>query len=118
MTALILRWRKPDPTVVTRWAGPSCPVFAAAAAVPPQPIAAVIGPPGPQGPPGEVSPPVVFTQSSASAEWIINHNLGFWPFVTIHGVGGNEVDAEVANVSLNQVRVLFSQPTAGSAIVR
>jgi hypothetical protein len=47
MTAIVLRWRQPDPPVVTRWAGPDATVTALAASDPPQPIAAVIGPPGP-----------------------------------------------------------------------
>lgn len=46
---LVLRWRKPAPTVPTRWRGPDGRVFAAAAAPTPRPIASVIGVPGPAG---------------------------------------------------------------------
>lgn len=54
MTALVLRWRQPDPPVVTRWAGPDGRVQQIAANDPPQPLAAVVGPPGPVGPVGPV----------------------------------------------------------------
>ena len=46
---MILRWRKPDPIIRTRWSGPDGRVVALAQSNPAQPIAAVIGPPGPAG---------------------------------------------------------------------
>jgi len=79
------------------------------------------GPPGPAGPTGAQGPPgpsgggFNHTQSLAAAEWIINHNLGFRPAVEILGVGGNEVEAHVLHMSINQVRVYFTAAFAGSA---
>lgn len=46
MAALVLRWFKPS-AITTRWLGPDGRVTAAAQSAPPRPIAAVIGPPGP-----------------------------------------------------------------------
>jgi hypothetical protein len=89
------------------------------------PVAVVIGPRGPAGPPGPPgSPgssdgePLVHTQSSASTTWLINHNFGFRPLVTVLSPGGAEVGAEVEHVSVNQVRISFAEPRSGSAIVR
>lgn len=51
MSAIILRWRKPDDRIIARWRGPDARVLAAAELSPPRPIASVIGPPGPSGDP-------------------------------------------------------------------
>lgn len=55
MTSLVLRWRQGAPPVVTRWAGPDGRVQPIAASDPPQPLAIVIGPPGPAGPVGGIA---------------------------------------------------------------
>ena len=54
MSTLILRWRRVPPPVAVRWAGPDVSLTAAPDAVPPTPIAAIVGPPGVPGglPPG------------------------------------------------------------------
>ncbi len=49
---LVLRWRQPDPPLILRWRGPDGSLAASALAVPPQPIATLIGPPGSTGAPG------------------------------------------------------------------
>ncbi len=54
MSALVLRWRKPRPRLVTRWRGPLGAVQVAPEARL-QPLAAIIGPPGPAGPAGPPS---------------------------------------------------------------
>jgi hypothetical protein len=57
----------------------------------------------------------VHTQSTPSAEWIINHNRGVQLGAVVFSPGGLEVTAEVIAVSLNQTRVLFALPTPGTA---
>jgi hypothetical protein len=57
----------------------------------------------------------VHTQASGSAAWIINHNLGRRPLISVLSPGGVEVEAEVVHVSINQAQVLFATPTTGSA---
>jgi len=55
------------------------------------------------------------TQSSASALWTINHNLGFRPTVSILDPGGNEIEADVRHTSANQLVITFAVPLAGLA---
>jgi hypothetical protein len=78
-------------------------------------VVAIVGPPGLSAPD---APPLLHTQASAAAEWIVNHDRGFRPLVTVLGAGGGEVVAEVLHISDNQLRIYFSQPQAGSALVR
>lgn len=72
------------------------------------------GPPGPVGPAGPVGG-YNHTQGSADVEWVINHNLGYYPSVDVFSVGGIELIVEVQHISVNQTRVLHLTPTAGSA---
>lgn len=53
MTALVLRWRKPDPALILQWRGPDATVTAAYQANPLAPIATIIGPPGTSGDAGD-----------------------------------------------------------------
>lgn len=66
--------------------------------------------------PGGDGAPTVFTQASALAEWVVNHNLGYKPLVDILDTGGNLVGAEVAHISLNQFNVRFAAATTGQAV--
>jgi hypothetical protein len=75
--------------------------------------AAVIGPPGRDG-----AQPYEHVQASASASWIVNHNLGRWPSaVTVVTTGGVEVTGDVTHVSTAQCVIAFAQPFAGRARV-
>lgn len=67
------------------------------------------------GPPGPAGDSYVHIQASASAEWIVNHNLGAWPVVEIRSVGGAVIDAEVRHLSTSQFRVYFASPMTGQA---
>ena len=113
MTALVLAWRRPTPGVQTRWRGPDATIAATAAASDPQPIAAVIGPPGPAGPPLATYEHV---QAVATALWTVNHNLGRFPSgVTVVSVGGVEVAAGVTHASTALSLIDFAAPFAGRA---
>ena len=57
----------------------------------------------------------VFTQSSASNEWNINHNLNKRPSVTIVDSAGDMVMGDVEYVNNNTVTVRFSGAFAGKA---
>jgi len=74
----------------------------------------VTGGRGLPGRPGLNGEGFVHTQSSPSTEWIVNHNLGFRPGVTVLSPGGIEVDAAVAHVTTNQLRVTFTASQTGS----
>lgn len=74
------------------------------------------GPPGPAGSgDGDL---FEYSPATASAEWILNHNFGRNPLVSVLSPGGVEVEAEVVHTSLNQSRVLFIAPQLGKAIAR
>ncbi len=54
MMALV--WRMPDPALITQWRGPDGRMVPSALAVPPMPLATLVGPPGVAGPPGATGP--------------------------------------------------------------
>lgn len=56
-----------------------------------------------------------FTQSTSSAVWTINHNLGYRPNVALFTVGGVNFNGEVSHPTVNQTIVSLSSPLAGSA---
>lgn len=105
---MILEWLE-TPACVFDWIGPSdeAPIYRSPSGAV---LAAIVGPPGP-------TPGAVFEhpQPSPSAEWIVNHNLGTRPSVTVLSPGGVEVGASVVHQSANQLRIYFAQPQSGSA---
>ncbi len=56
------------------------------------------------------------TQGNAALEWVVNHNLGTWPTVTVYTLGLVEIEAEVAHASLNQTRIRFNTAQTGIAV--
>lgn len=56
----------------------------------------------------------IHSQTTESAEWIVNHNLGSKPVAEIISTGGAVVEADVLHVSDNQLRVYFSAAFTGS----
>lgn len=65
--------------------------------------------------------PIEFTQShrhiqsSNSNEWIITHNLGYRPSVTIIDLDGNVVNGDITYNTNNQLTLTFAQPIKGEA---
>jgi hypothetical protein len=59
--------------------------------------------------------PFEYIQSLPSATWILNHNLGYRPSVTVFSIGFQEIDAEVVNTSVNQTVISFTVAIAGIA---
>lgn len=73
-----------------------------------------VGVVGPQGPRGLAGEGAGFEQSFAAASsWLVNHNLGRLPIVTLLRTGDAEIEAEVVHTSLNQFVVYFALPVAG-----
>ncbi|AMV20401.1 hypothetical protein [Planctomyces sp. SH-PL14] len=70
---------------------------------------------GPRGRDGINIVPRTHTQTPAAEVWTINHNLGYWPDVTIYRVGGGIMGGTVHNVSLNTLTITFNTAVAGSA---
>lgn len=69
---------------------------------------------GPPGPLAAGSTGFTHTQSSASADWTVSHNLGFRPIVAVLTPGGVEVEADVVHTSVNQLHVYLAAPATGS----
>lgn len=55
------------------------------------------------------------TQSSATDQWVITHNLNKHPAVAVVDSGGNVVITEVRYDSANQLTVLFNAAESGKA---
>ena len=55
-------------------------------------------------------------QTSAAAEWVVNHNLVRQPSITILNTASMTVIANIIHISVNQARVYFSTPVAGRAL--
>lgn len=84
----------------------------------------VVAAPGPQGARGPVGPAGApggsvyeFTQSTPSATWVINHNIGRRVSVTLFNDVGDVLMSDIEHGSLNQATVTWSSPTTGSALV-
>ena len=76
------------------------------------------GPTGAQGPPGLSGPPGVtynHVQSVISGSWVVNHNLGFRPTISVLTAGGLEVEPGIIHLSVNSVQLDFLTPMSGSA---
>lgn len=56
-------------------------------------------------------------QPIASASWVIDHNLGKYPSVTIVDSSNEECEGNVLHVSLNRVIVSFSAAFSGRAFL-
>jgi hypothetical protein len=54
-------------------------------------------------------------QSSAQSTWVIEHNLGFMPNVTVVDSGGNLVEANVTYTSTALLSITFSSAISGIA---
>jgi hypothetical protein len=81
-----------------------------------------VGPRGPQGIQGEVGPPgppsfsfYRHSQTSASAQWLVVHDLFYPPAVTVVDSAGTVLIADVSYIDDFHIQIDFSSPTAGYA---
>jgi hypothetical protein len=56
-----------------------------------------------------------YTQASAASIWIIVHNLGVYPSVSVADSAGTYVDGDISYDSINQATLTFSSAFAGQA---
>ncbi len=74
------------------------------------------GPPGPVGPAGPSGGGYyLHIQAIPEAEWLIDHQLGRFPAVTLFDSTGAEVEGAVSHLSVNQCAVTFSAAFSGKA---
>lgn len=79
--------------------------------------------PGPTGPTGPTGPggsggsggSIVWDQAVSSATWVIPHNLGFHPNVTVVDTANSTVEGQISYDSVNQITLTFSASFSGSA---
>jgi hypothetical protein len=67
---------------------------------------------------GGINAPLVayhHTQGASSATWTINHNLGWYPNVTVQDSGGSIVEGEITYTSVNSLRLTFTGAFSGNA---
>jgi hypothetical protein len=107
---LALRWRIPERPVTTRWRGPQG-MAQALAREPAKAIAAIIGPPGPQGAVGPDSQPLRI-DASLAATWILSHPLGRLPTVHVY-LSTNEPVLTDVSVTTTQITITFPTPQQG-----
>jgi hypothetical protein len=80
----------------------------------------VAGPTGPTGPKGDTTAANIFyvhNQATASATWVINHNLGGNPIAVVHDSAGTQCEGNFSYPSLNQMIITFSAAFSGVAYV-
>jgi hypothetical protein len=56
-------------------------------------------------------------QASGSTNWLVTHNLGKKPHVTVTDSAGTEIIGAITYPSLNQVSIEFSNPETGYAYI-
>lgn len=79
--------------------------------VQPPPVVVTV-PIGASGPPGTK---FLHTQSTPLSTWVINHNLGARPNISVTSMGGVEYLVEIIHATVNQAVVYFEAPAAGFA---
>jgi hypothetical protein len=57
----------------------------------------------------------MYTQVNPETMWVIDHNMGLVPNVTIEDLDGNDIEGIVEVVNNNQIKLYFNQPVAGKA---
>ena len=76
---------------------------------------------GPMGPPGDIGAlSFRFVQDVPAAEWVVTHDLGFWPNVSVvanFGAGLENVVADIVWDTLNVIRVGFDLPLTGEVFL-
>lgn len=74
------------------------------------------GAPGTPGPPGSLdNASYTWQQNSPENIWVVSHNLGYHPAVTVVDSGGTTVEGGVTYVDVNTVELHFDAPFGGVA---
>ena len=82
-----------------------------------------MGPPGRKGDQGDKGDPglsgasLIHEQSVADTVWVIRHDLGRYPSITVVDSSGEEVEGGIKYDSSNQITLTFSAPFGGYAYI-
>jgi hypothetical protein len=57
------------------------------------------------------------TQGVASSTWVVNHNLSFYPNVTVKDSAGTIYEGEISYTSLGSLTLTFSSAFSGTAFL-
>lgn len=55
------------------------------------------------------------TQASPANVWVVNHNLGYHPIISIFETDGSVGLADAVHLSVNTAQLTFAEPTSGTA---
>jgi hypothetical protein len=74
---------------------------------------------GPQGPPGDGGGDInfVYSQNTPQSQWVIVHNLGKFPSVSVVDSAQTHVEGDVQYDSVNQLTLSFASGFSGKAIL-
>ena len=84
----------------------------------------IVTTPGPQGEAGlsgvqagDIAPLVSYRhlQGSVTSVWTVNHNLNFYPNVTVYDSAGSMVEGTVNHLNPVSLTITFSDPISGKA---
>jgi hypothetical protein len=84
----------------------------------------VVTAPGPQGPGGvdgvqadDIVALVSYrhTQNTPLTTWTVNHNLNFYPNVTVFNSAGSQVEGNVEHINETSLTITFSSTVSGKA---
>jgi len=67
---------------------------------------------------GALNAPLVayhFVQNTPASSWVINHNLDFYPNVTVQDSAGNIVEGEISYTDSRHLTVTFNSAFSGNA---
>ena len=76
-----------------------------------------VGGRGLPGPPGVGAVPTVYQQTTPSAMWTINHNLGYYPKVQVFSAGSVELMCDISHTSVNQVVINLNVAQSGFVLI-
>lgn len=74
-----------------------------------------VGPPGPPGPPGAATSTLTYAQATPSDYWLIEHNLGYQPNVTLTDSAGSAIFCSPHYIDANTIAINLSIPLSGFA---
>lgn len=70
-----------------------------------------------ENPSGEGDKNYYHTQGTPAAEWVIEHNLGKYPSVTVVSSAGEEIYCDKTFLSMNKVVLNFGTEISGAAFL-